>query len=553
MNLVNIETARSLMGMPSEPQMGRMFGDKERREDKPDNLVGRAVNIIIDHMVDRLAFTGSVISRAMDNKPVVVSQELAAMKELVGQEIYPLSHNLKYDRVVEGMPQTVNTAYYESAYDLERMPKMSYLMLKLILAFGQNIDAHGFSKMVEDESTQDKLMTMLALANHKLVNGRTALLSQLEYYKRFQSIHLEIAGDKTGGINIMNFDPCFNDARAKMLSYQVDSQYGRAEYDQDGVGIERKNGMDSKKMAMIGNPKDLGDWIMHSARAIRTIVMEGDFEFEGIDFQSFIDRIPTSKQIGFEAVVAILANMIVAHKQSPDLTQQLVDKLGLDRYFSGKLYNRNDSRLEKWLNLKMGIDPEKWDNESFCHDLDQAEYDLYGTTNKYRNIEKEGEFRFQDFVPLIIKFLPIGFADLLKIIPQPAEREVIKPIIGGVGATKMARYNEGALLWDERGGNGGTWLKKLYLDSADIFDEMMIKGEKECWKEEELVIIREARKYLYDSSATGIAEEDVRYAEYLKYSATLRYNPENQRFEVPIGYKQVKGWQIPIFQAAAIQ
>ena len=201
MSLVSLEFASRLIGMPSEPAISRIWGDGAENESLPHNNLGRAISVVLDHLMEKVAFTGSAVSRAREGVPVTNSNALDAMRKLVGKEILGCGDYMIHEKMIEGVPQTIKTIYHESAYYLDRMPKMSYFMLKLILSFGQNIDIHGYHKAGKYEGANQKLMTILSLANQKLVNGGGGVFSIQKYFNRFESIHLEMAGDTTGGFS----------------------------------------------------------------------------------------------------------------------------------------------------------------------------------------------------------------------------------------------------------------------------------------------------------------------------------------------------------------
>jgi hypothetical protein len=264
---VSIDLKARVLGIPS--RVGVPMGEKitEEIETVESNgvVLADAFNAIFELMMDRSAGSGSFVTAK--EKKVRVGRMLADLTEVEvdtmgGTKVEPevgrmfLMHKDFPERLI---PTTMRNVYAMGGYRLQDLKKWSYMCLKFILGIGQNIDAHAYDVSGDVKKANEQLLTLLQTSVQELGDGNGGHVCQLNYFGRMITNWVVDGRDKeSGGYYFMLLPKEHRERYTKMLNYRINQQTGRLTWsNRDGMMVE----VDKKpreKMAMVGEPQDLG-------------------------------------------------------------------------------------------------------------------------------------------------------------------------------------------------------------------------------------------------------------------------------------------------------
>lgn len=421
------------------------------------------------------------------------SELLNNLQDVLTNEIDPRHALIDESRVFRGIPLTFKTALAMGAYRLDWFKPLSYFTKSMLTGMlGANIDFQGTDALGDTVASNEKMAQLLHLIAQDLGGNKndtraTAIFSMMTYFNRFTTHKFTQVGDTwTGDMNFMLMSSEHKERYVTMLNYRRDYQTGKLMYAQDGELVVEMPEWKMIDMGMVGEPENLGEWLMHTARAVRMMVIDGRFKAGQIDIASFMDKIPKNKKIGYEAVVAMVQNLIVAEEHNPGMTKVLFEKLGLDQYC---VYGeqKKESKIIQWFgNNRREI------GDELRRGMEEAERELIDNS---RFAEGGAEMRLARFAPKIMKYLPVSLSALYKLIPKPEDRErIVAKYVG----PDIDTYQVDEVPWIKIVDHGReVMVKRRYYEAMMMFEGVVEEARKIGWPEEKIKILSRGRDELY--------------------------------------------------------
>lgn len=386
------------------------------RETPGPYMVDYGINVASRLLMNNIKASGSFMSTEsgtsaehMGKKSIFLRQLQPLLRRKVNWRKNP-KVNMK--NVLTRVGQTLNVVVNEGALRMDKLSAPGHGYLKILQGImGANLDIHGYDNLGDVDESVDILRSLLRVGyTYCVSNDGPTILCKTNTFNRLTNLHITSPKDTySGGINFMCLPKDWVERFTTMLSFRI-GQTGLVEWVEKGMRAKADQTLLDEKIAMVGQPETKGEWLMHTARAIRVAVMHG-FDEERIDVESFNSKIPIDQEMGFEAVVGIVDNMIVAHAHNPELTVKLIEKLGLWKYFDkAKL-----SEVRKGLTLA--------DKELFGIGKGQALGNLF---EQHEKREAQEFNKMQDLAELITWYMPVSEEEFERLVPAPDRRERIE-------------------------------------------------------------------------------------------------------------------------------
>lgn len=433
----------------------------------PGVPVGPGLHEAFTLMMGRLAASGSSLSveegKAVDNMGEN-STFLRALQPLLSRVINPDRSTVIPEKLFDHVEQTPRMVYYEGGYDLEKMDGLTYFGLHLLLSMsGGNIDIHGYDKMGDIKASNERLFSLIRATDMYMIMGfNTRIWSQLTYYGRFTTHHLENEGNTmSGGVNVMCLPEKWKDKHTTILSLRKNAQTGELAW-LEGKGMVAKLDKEAMKesVSMTGEPENVGEWLNYTVRALRLVAIHGP-EALSIDIKSFLDKMPKDTTISFESAVGIVSNMMVAYWHSPHEVGRLMRDLKLERFFNKGEYGA----------MRQGMEVAEMELFGSLRDREDEVYAGWDTREKVK-----GFVRMSDMTDLIIRFLPVSVEELERLAPSPHDREKIICRMGGNNGTIPSLNPDARSVY--RVGDKMVEATRTVMDAKIALDEIIAYARK---------------------------------------------------------------------------
>lgn len=373
------------------------------------------INIATRLLMRDIRASGSFMSTEIGSSPENMGRNsifLRQLQPLLRRKVdWRKNQNIEKKNVLTRVGQTLNVAFNEGALKVNKLSASGYGYLKVFQGLmGSNLDIHGYDNLGDIEESIDILTALLRVGYEYCVsNDKPSILSRTNTFGRLTNLHLTSEGDTySGGINFMCLPKDWKERFTRMLNIRV-GQTGDLRWPEKGMRANPDRAVIEEKIAMVGQPETEGEWLMHVARAIRVSVMHG-FDSQKIDILTFLQKIPLDKEIAFEAAVGVVDNLVVAHVHNPELTQALIEKFGLGKYFGKANLNEVKSALVFA------------DKELFGGGRGQVE------SNDFWFFEKREEKEYkkmQDLAELIARYMPVTESEFERLVPAQGRRELV--------------------------------------------------------------------------------------------------------------------------------
>jgi len=491
---VSILDKAHLIGAPDFPfPMGEWMGEVNLLPNNRTALL-ESINSILGLMMERQAGSGSFVTAEKRHPMVMQSLSSLVNFEVDGRggskvEPWVTSMFTRYKDGFGSVATTMRNIYAGGGYRLRDLTKWGYFGLKYVLGIGQNIDLHAYDKSRDVVRSNQDLQVLLRLALLEGGDDFRGYIAQLNHYGRFLTNWVVDGRDKdSGGYYVMLLSKEHQERYITMLNYRRDQQTGKLTWTPEkGMAVEVED-LPRADMEMVGEPQDLGEWLMNTARAIRMMVMEGSFGVEQINIESFLRKTPKDKSIGYEAAMGMMQNLMVAAENNPGMVTQLMDKLGLHKYCYYQTHPRERGQAERELRQQM----------------EGVEAELMG---EYVGEEDDGRLHFRDMVDKMLRYSPVSVRQLHKLIPKPEDREVVKPMYVG-SWSEMEQMDERAWVKVKQGGRE-FYMKKMYLEAMMIYDKKIVEARQLGLDERTIRLLNQGREVVYEL-AIGRAEKTSR-------------------------------------------
>ncbi len=482
------------IGMPIHTHFDIGWGDRPQVElDQLGNkaLLSEVIKEVMEDMIRDPMVSGSSVTARQDRGSRVRenSDFLRDLQCLLDREVDLYDACVDVSKTLRTIKQTMKVVYSEGGYKLGEMSKASYFMLKLLLGMsGPNIDAHGYNRFGDVVGNNKKMQTLMRVLGQDWGSDMPAIVGQANYFGKFISTFFCFEGDTlTSGFNTMLLGQDHEEKHITSLNYRWINQTGKLINIDGAMVVDITPDLEVKDMEMIGCPATVGKWVKDSARAIRIMVMDGGFDQDKINIDSFLEKMPKDVRFSFEDIVVTLQNMIVAEKHNPDLTRILCDKLQLNTYF-----NQNHTEVSRM---------------SLLRDIDNAQLELLGE-RVYEWVDYE--YKLSDLLDIITKYLPVKIDALMKVIPGQSEREVVTGYYIGDRADSL--LTDDAALAQYVVGGGLVWAKTMYMEARQIVDEMIGRGVREGFDPAKMLRLINGRDELLAKALT-VDEGEKKYME----------------------------------------
>lgn len=430
-----------------------------------------------------IAASGSFMSSEIGEAPEHMGRESVFLRQL--QPIFRRkvdwrkNPNVDKKKVLTRIGQTLNVVFNEGALRLDRLSSAGYGYLKIFQGMmGSNLDIHGYDKLGNSSESTKTLMALLSVGYRYLVkNDEPRIMSLTSTFGRLQNIHITSEGDTySGGINVMCLPHDWVERFTKMINIRV-HQTGKVDWPQKGMEAHGDTDKIGENIVMVGQPESQGEWLMHTARAIRVAVMHG-FGTEKMDIDSFVDKKPVGSEMNFEAVVGIVDNLVVAHAHNPELTKEMINKFGLENYF-------DKASVEE---VRVGL--AKADKELFGVRSLPIQYSYF-----FQRPETYFYRRLQDLSELVAKFMPVSASEFERLTPPSERREKIEGKMIGNDAT-ITIYNPG-LIKEYMVDGKLIKCRSVEMDGVIALDKMIEEGRRQGIPEHEIQYMITDRETLW--------------------------------------------------------
>lgn len=460
-----------------------------------DEALLEAVKLAGELLVNN-PFTSGSMATHIGNPEAKVGEKselLHKLQNVLKEEIDPRHAMIDESKVFRGVPLNFKTALAMGAYRLDWLKPLSYFAKSMLSGMlGANIDFQGTDALGDVAGSNEKMAQLLHLIAQDLSDTKgerrkMAIFSMMTYFNRFTTHKLTQVGDSwTGDINFMLMSKEHRERYVTMLNYRRDYQTGKLTYSKEGELVVEMPDWKMVDMEMVGDPEELGEWFMHTARAIRMMVIDGRFASDQINIASFIHKIPKNKKIGYEAVVSMVQNLIVAEEHNPEMTRVLFEKLGLDKYC---VYSeaKKESKIVRWLGKNR-----REVGEEITRGMEEAERELI---DNCRFSEGGAEMRLANFAPKIMKYLPVSLSVLYKLIPKPEDRErVVAKYVGPDIDTYLV---DDAPLVDMVVRGEDRQVNRRYLEASMMFEQLVEVAKTKGWSKDKVNMLILGKNELY--------------------------------------------------------
>lgn len=315
------------------------IGNKEGFEVSPEGLA-----LGISRLVDRWLVSGSVTT-LMGEGSLIAPEVRSVMNHRLSPDLLSVSEgDVKLRRRMDENGGTEHFSWLDwhrlGMVDVDRLSEEQYLRLQVLTKMsGPNVDLIGTAD--EPKRAMEDLVALMRVTGRYLVDGGVRWLSLRNYNDRVLSLHAhDSGGGVSGGMNVMVMTEGgverdrwlgMTNLREIMQTHEMRVEDGEWVFDH----VEMDDG---HKIEMIGDPDRQGEWAHHSARVIRTVVMHG-WGADKLDLSTFEVREQNLEGgidgWNLEDIVGLVSNLSVSYRRNPELTMEMMTKLGLDKLIEG--------------------------------------------------------------------------------------------------------------------------------------------------------------------------------------------------------------------------
>jgi hypothetical protein len=405
--------AREQLASLFPPELERVFGSPYS-EDPLSRGINTAYRALLGNT---LTGTGSYVSSLYSEAPRFTGGKSRLLRKLqyLTQALVDTDDNSKInlDKILPGIDMTLEAVVKMGALDLSKLSEPGYGFGKIFLGMRPNADFYAYDETGDQKQCEEDVVALLRAGYTYLLPGaKTGMISRTSTFGRLSNINLSWQDSLNDGLNNMVLPEKWKERFTKMLNFRV-AQTGKVEFTLGGMVISNNESDLDVNLEMILCPEDLGEWLMHSARAIRVMVMHG-LGVDRINFPSFLDKLPKDNTNIFESVVGVVDNLLVADQHNPELTKDLITKMGMEKYIN-KASVRQVRRGIKAAELELyGRNPAKdRTNTSLSQD----------SLNPYQS--------YSDLAANVAKYMIVSVDEFYDLVPKPDSREVIESVLVG--------------------------------------------------------------------------------------------------------------------------
>ncbi|MBP9670145.1 hypothetical protein KBD75_01975 [Candidatus Woesebacteria bacterium] len=309
---------------------------------------------------------------------------------------------------------TLDVASKLGVIKVDQLSAPSYAFLKVWQLLLPNEDFRAREMIGDPQTCAKHISSMLSLGHVLSSDSDTpAVVGRRKYNNRVDIINFWKDSGGFDGYNYLIFPKDHKNEYGEMTNLRSLVQSGYLEYGLGGNSVIPNQTELNEQIKMVGKPKNLGQWLMHTARTIRAMVMNG-IPVSQLDVESFLNRLASldslkdGDQIGFEEASQVVANLLVADEHAAKLTNKMISMLGMERYLGKAKYGEVVSGMQ------------------------EAELQLWGSAEQGSGRRKGKYTSFGDLAKKVAKYMVVPMEVFYDLVPPPAEREFVEAsVVGG--------------------------------------------------------------------------------------------------------------------------